>query len=87
MQQPQQCAGFLTELGYDTTVMVRSKLLRGFDEQMAEKVRGCCHGPVLSCESSCPQLVDRARRTDSRRLESTWWVLAQGSCMATSQLV
>lgn len=38
MQQPQQCAGFLTELGYDTTVMVRSKLLRGFDEQMAEKV-------------------------------------------------
>ena len=26
-----ECAGFLTALGYDTTVMVRSILLRGFD--------------------------------------------------------
>eukprot|EP00824_Muranothrix_gubernata_P022142 TRINITY_DN516_c0_g1_i1.p1 TRINITY_DN516_c0_g1~~TRINITY_DN516_c0_g1_i1.p1 ORF type:complete len:491 (-),score=119.20 TRINITY_DN516_c0_g1_i1:183-1655(-) len=33
-----ECAGFLTALGYDTTVMVRSILLRGFDQQMAELV-------------------------------------------------
>jgi len=26
-----ECAGFLTGLGYDATVMVRSILLRGFD--------------------------------------------------------
>jgi len=26
-----ECAGFLTALGYDTTIMVRSILLRGFD--------------------------------------------------------
>ena len=26
-----ECAGFLTALGYDTTVMVRSIFLRGFD--------------------------------------------------------
>lgn len=26
-----ECAGFLTALGYDTSVMVRSILLRGFD--------------------------------------------------------
>lgn len=26
-----ECAGFLSALGYDTTVMVRSILLRGFD--------------------------------------------------------
>ena len=26
-----ECAGFLTALGFDTTVMVRSILLRGFD--------------------------------------------------------
>jgi len=26
-----ECAGFLTAFGYDTTVMVRSILLRGFD--------------------------------------------------------
>jgi len=33
-----ECAGFLTALGYDTTVMVRSILLRGFDQSMAERV-------------------------------------------------
>lgn len=33
-----ECAGFLAGLGYDTTVMVRSILLRGFDQQMAENV-------------------------------------------------
>lgn len=31
-----ECAGFLTSYGYDTTVMVRSILLRGFDQQSAE---------------------------------------------------
>ncbi|XDV21318.1 hypothetical protein PO909_026433, partial [Leuciscus waleckii] len=30
-----ECAGFLTGLGLDTTVMVRSIALRGFDQQMA----------------------------------------------------
>lgn len=33
-----ECAGFLHGLGYDTTVMVRSILLRGFDQEMANKV-------------------------------------------------
>lgn len=33
-----ECAGFLAGLGFDTTVMVRSILLRGFDQQMAEKI-------------------------------------------------
>ncbi|OON20381.1 thioredoxin and glutathione reductase [Opisthorchis viverrini] len=33
-----ECAGFLTSFGYDTTVMVRSILLRGFDQQMAEMI-------------------------------------------------
>jgi thioredoxin reductase (NADPH) len=31
-----ECAGFLTALGYDATVMVRSILLRGFDQDMAK---------------------------------------------------
>lgn len=31
-----ECAGFLNALGYDTTVMVRSILLRGFDQDMAK---------------------------------------------------
>jgi len=33
-----ECAGFLTAVGYDTTVMVRSILLRGFDQEMANKI-------------------------------------------------
>ncbi|KAG8439415.1 hypothetical protein GDO86_005577 [Hymenochirus boettgeri] len=33
-----ECAGFLLGLGLDVTVMVRSILLRGFDQQMANKI-------------------------------------------------
>jgi len=33
-----ECAGFLKGLGFDVTVMVRSILLRGFDQQMANKI-------------------------------------------------
>lgn len=33
-----ECAGFLNGLGYDTTVMVRSMLLRGFDRECVDKI-------------------------------------------------
>jgi len=33
-----ECAGFLNGLGFDTTVMVRSILLRGFDQEIAGKI-------------------------------------------------
>ncbi|KAK9303370.1 hypothetical protein QLX08_004955 [Tetragonisca angustula] len=33
-----ECAGFLNSLGYDATVMVRSIVLRGFDQQMANTI-------------------------------------------------
>jgi len=33
-----ECAGFLAAFGYDTTVMVRSILLRGFDQDMANRI-------------------------------------------------
>jgi len=33
-----ECAGFLNGLGHDTTVAVRSILLRGFDRECAEKI-------------------------------------------------
>ncbi|XP_020808412.1 thioredoxin reductase 1, mitochondrial isoform X3 [Drosophila serrata] len=33
-----ECAGFLKGLGYEPTIMVRSVVLRGFDQQMAELV-------------------------------------------------
>jgi thioredoxin/glutathione reductase (selenoprotein) len=34
-----ECAGFLTGLGYDVTVMVRSIVLRGFDRECANKIQ------------------------------------------------
>jgi len=33
-----ECAGFLASLGLDVTVMVRSILLRGFDQDMSERI-------------------------------------------------
>ena len=33
-----ECAGFLTAFGYDTTIMVRSILLRGFDQDFADRI-------------------------------------------------
>lgn len=33
-----ECAGFLTSIGFDTTVMARSIFLRGFDQQIAEQI-------------------------------------------------
>lgn len=34
-----ECAGFLKGLGYQTTVMVRSMLLRGFDRDMVNLIQ------------------------------------------------
>jgi thioredoxin reductase (NADPH) len=33
-----ECGGFLASLGYDTSIMVRSILLRGFDQDMAQRI-------------------------------------------------
>ena len=33
-----ECGGFLHGLGIDTTIMVRSIFLRGFDQQIATKI-------------------------------------------------
>jgi pyruvate/2-oxoglutarate dehydrogenase complex dihydrolipoamide dehydrogenase (E3) component len=33
-----ECSGFLSAFGYDTTVMVRSIFLRGFDQDMANRI-------------------------------------------------
>lgn len=33
-----ECGGFLAGLGYDVTIMVRSILLRGFDQEFANEI-------------------------------------------------
>jgi len=60
-----ECAGFLQGLGYRTTVMVRSILLRGFDQQMAEMIGDYMqgHGVQFIRESvpTCLNKLDSGR--------------------------
>lgn len=45
-----ECAGFLRGLGYDTTIMVRSILLRGFDQQIAGMIGDYMESHGIRCE-------------------------------------
>jgi len=40
-----ECAGFVKGVGFDTTVMMRSIPLRGFDQQMAMNIKNFMEGP------------------------------------------
>ncbi|XP_012632030.2 thioredoxin reductase 2, mitochondrial isoform X2 [Microcebus murinus] len=65
-----ECAGFLTGIGLDTTVMMRSVPLRGFDQQMSSLVTEhmASHGTrfLRGCTAS------RVRRLPAGRLQVTW---------------
>ena len=55
-----ECAGFLNSFGYDTSVMVRSRVLRRFDEQMAQLIQEDMtnHG-VHFLERSLPDRISK----------------------------
>lgn len=55
-----ECAGFLNGLGFDTSVMVRSVYLRGFDQQMASLVAAnmTVHGTTF-IERSVPTAIEK----------------------------
>lgn len=55
-----ECAGFLKGIGYDSTILVRSIVLRGFDQQMAEIVTSSMieHGINIKMGSK-PQSVEK----------------------------
>ncbi|XP_030692310.1 thioredoxin reductase 2, mitochondrial [Globicephala melas] len=69
-----ECAGFLTGLGLDTTVMIRSVPLRAFDQQMASLVTEhmAVHGTRIL--RGCTPL--RVERLSDGRLQVTWVDLA-----------
>jgi thioredoxin/glutathione reductase (selenoprotein) len=48
-----ECGGFLHALGYDTTIMVRSILLRGFDQGMAERLGNYMEGHGIKIVKEC----------------------------------
>lgn len=71
-----ECAGFLTGLGLDTTVMIRSIPLRGFDQQMSSLVTDhmASHGTQF-LRGYTPL---RVRRLQDSQLQVTWKDLTSG---------
>ena len=62
-----ECAGFLNGLGFDTTVMVRSILLRGFDQQMAGMIGSYMEGHGVKFVRECvPTALEKADPEGSR---------------------
>jgi len=64
-----ECAGFLHELGYDTTVCVRSIFLRGFDQQCAEIIGD--HMSKLGVNFLRPANPIKLEKTDDNRIKVT----------------
>lgn len=60
-----ECAGFLNAFGYDTSVMVRSIFLRGFDQQMAELVGGAMAEKGVKFIQKC--VPDSVEKTEDGR--------------------
>ncbi|CAM9886928.1 unnamed protein product, partial [Phaeothamnion confervicola] len=64
-----ECAGFLRHLGHDVTVAVRSILLRGFDQQCAEKI-----GEVMAAQGTRfvrPSVASQIVKDEDGRLRVT----------------
>ncbi|UYV65576.1 TXNRD3 [Cordylochernes scorpioides] len=61
-----ECAGFLHGLGLDVTVMVRSIFLRGFDQDMADRVG-------KSMEEEGVKFVRPCVPTEVRSSQPPWW--------------
>lgn len=65
-----ECAGFLTGLGFDTSVMIRSIPLRGFDQQMARLVVNYMESSGTEVLRHCVPV--KVERSSSGRLLLTW---------------
>ena len=65
-----ECAGFLTTLGFDTTVMARSIFLRGFDQQVAEAIGNYMseHGTKMVR----PAIPTSLEKLPSGKIKVTW---------------
>ncbi|XP_053135339.1 thioredoxin reductase 2, mitochondrial isoform X3 [Hemicordylus capensis] len=65
-----ECAGFLTGLGLDATVMMRSIPLRGFDQQMAALVTDYMQARGTRFLKNCSPT--KVKKADSGKLRVTW---------------
>ncbi|XP_038293446.1 thioredoxin reductase 2, mitochondrial isoform X1 [Canis lupus familiaris] len=71
-----ECAGFLTGLGLDTTIMIRSIPLRGFDQQMSSLVTEYMTSQGTRFLRGCTP--SRVRRLPDGQLQVTWENLTSG---------
>ncbi|XP_036383029.1 thioredoxin reductase 2, tandem duplicate 2 [Megalops cyprinoides] len=65
-----ECAGFLTGIGLDTTIMVRSIALRGFDQQMANLVTDYMESYGTKFAWKC--VPKKVEKLSSGALQVTW---------------
>ncbi|KAK2522907.1 Txnrd2 [Columba guinea] len=65
-----ECAGFLTGIGLDTTVMMRSIPLRGFDQQMASLVTEHMESYGTKFLKRC--FPTKVEKLQNNRLQVTW---------------
>lgn len=65
-----ECAGFLTAFGYDTSVMVRSIFLRGFDQDMANRI--AAHMATLGTKFIRDSTPSKLEKSESGRIKVTW---------------
>uniref|UniRef100_A0A672IP17 thioredoxin-disulfide reductase (NADPH) n=1 Tax=Salarias fasciatus TaxID=181472 RepID=A0A672IP17_SALFA len=65
-----ECAGFLTGIGLDTTVMVRSIALRGFDQQMAGLVTD--YMEAYGTRFAWKSVPKKVEKLPSGALQVTW---------------
>merc|ERR1719164_328695 len=77
-----ECAGFIHGVGFDTTVMMRSIPLRGFDQQMAMQIKNYMqeHG-INFLDKMVPVSVELA--PSGRKLVK--YAAADGSCTAEAE--
>uniref|UniRef100_A0A0K0D4R2 Glutaredoxin domain-containing protein n=1 Tax=Angiostrongylus cantonensis TaxID=6313 RepID=A0A0K0D4R2_ANGCA len=84
-----ECAGFLKGLGFDVTVMVRSILLRGFDQDMAERIKTHMKEYGVKFESAVPSRIEEIEpktKNNAGRLRVFWnRTFADGSKAETSE--
>lgn len=74
-----ECAGFVAKLGFDVSVMVRSILLRGFDQQMAEIVGEYMKGHGVNfMRGFVPKKVELIEEGPPRKLRVTYEAAAGG---------
>lgn len=66
-----ECAGFLSAFGYDTTVMVRSILLRGFDQDIANMIGNFMQGHHTKfINNAVPTKLEKP--DENGRIKVTW---------------